>query len=199
MKSTRPAAAKGGRRWRAPPTATFMAIGVAGLCLAGQGALIPAKAALAQVLLERAFAKSLSTQTPVRAWPWADAVPVARITVPRLKVSEIVLSGGSGEAMAFGPSLMPGGVSPGQRGTAVIAAHRDTHFNFLQDLRTGDVVIVETIDGVRSNFRMRGGSVVRYDQFGIDSHAVIPTLILSTCWPFNSTTRGPWRYVVTAQ
>jgi sortase A len=51
--------------------------------------------------------------------------------VPRLGVDEIVLSGGSGEAMAFGPSLIPGSGRLGERGTAVFAAHRDTHFAFL--------------------------------------------------------------------
>lgn len=199
MKSAPAAVAKGGPRWRALPTASFMALVIAGLGLAGQGAVIPAKAALAQVLLERAFETSLSTPAPVRAWPWADAVPVARISVPRLKVSEIVLSGGSGEAMAFGPSLMPGGVIPGQGGTAVIAAHRDTHFRFIRDLRPGDVVIVETIDGARSTFRIQGGYVVRNDRFGIAPNTLTPILVLSTCWPFDSNIRGPWRYVARAQ
>ncbi|MNV44305.1 Sortase family protein [compost metagenome] len=198
MKPTPPPAAKGGRRWRALPTAGFMALSVAGLCLAGQGAVIPAKAVLAQVLLERAFAKSRSTGAPVKAWPWADAVPVARISVPRLGVSEIILSGGSGEALAFGPTLVPGSARLGQNGTAVIAAHRDTHFSFMPDLQPGDVVVVETTDGDRASFRMQGGYVVRNDRFAIASRAVAPTLVLSTCWPFDATTRGPWRYVAIA-
>src|SRR5690606_27519902 len=153
VKPTPPPAAKGGRRWRALPTAGFMALSVAGLCLAGQGAVIPAKAVLAQVLLERAFAKSRATGAPVKAWPWADAVPVARISVPRLGVSEIILSGGSGEALAFGPTLVPGSARLGQNGTAVVAAHRDTHFSFMQHLQPGDVVVVETTDGDRASFR----------------------------------------------
>lgn len=175
-----------------------MALSVAGLCLAGQGAVIPAKAVLAQVLLERAFAKSRSTSAPVKAWPWADAVPVARIIVPRLGVSEIILSGGSGEALAFGPTLVPGSAPLGQNGTAVVAAHRDTHFSFMQDLQPGDVVVVETTDGDRALFRMQGGYVVRNDRFAIASRAVAPTLVLSTCWPFDAAIRGPWRYVAIA-
>ncbi len=204
MSLTASATAKGGRRSRALPklpllALPFVALMIVGAAIAGHGAIIPAKAALAQVLLDHAFAKSQSSHTPVKAWPWADNAPVARITVPRLKVSEIVLSGGSGEALAFGPTLMPGSAQPGQPGTSVFAAHRDTHFRFLQHLEPGDAVIVETLDGARTPYRVQGGYVVRNDRFGIDAHAVTPTLALTTCWPFDTHQRGPLRYVVTAR
>lgn len=204
MSLTAQTPAEGGRRLRALPkrplmSLPFVALIIVGLAIAGHGAIIPAKAALAQVLLDRAFARSQSSHTPVKAWPWADNAPVARITVPRLKVSEIVLSGGSGEALAFGPTLMPGSAHPGQRGTSVFAAHRDTHFRFLQHLEPGDVVLVETLDRARSAYRVQGGYVVRNDRFGIDAHALTPTLALTTCWPFDAHQRGPLRYVVTAR
>jgi hypothetical protein len=106
-----------------------------GLVLAAKGALIPAKAWAAQVLLERAFAQGLATGRPAKAWPWADAAPIARLSVPRLRASAVVLSGGSGEALAFGPTHLPASAPIGGRGTAVFAAHRDTHFRFLKDVR----------------------------------------------------------------
>ena len=43
-----------------------------GLILFGQGSYIHAKALVAQVLLERAFAKSIETGLPVKPWHWAD-------------------------------------------------------------------------------------------------------------------------------
>lgn len=200
MSLTAPVIIEGGRvRWRALGLVPFVLILVAGLWLIGQGAIIPAKAVLAQVLLERAFSRSLSAQAPVKAWPWADSAPIARITVPRLGVTEIVLSGGSGEAMAFGPTLMPGSATPGEGGTAVFAAHRDTHFRFLKDVRPDDVVIIDGVDGSRASYRVLGGHVVRNDRFGIDRHAAVPMIALTTCWPFGSDVRGPWRYVVTAR
>lgn len=185
--------------WRASGLVPFSLLLIVGLGLVGQGAIIPAKAVLAQALLDGAFSRSLSTHAPTRAWPWADSAPIARITVPRLRVSQIVLSGGSGEAMAFGPTLMPGSAGVGGRGTAVFAAHRDTHFRFLKDLQPGDVVVIEDISGGRTPYRVSGGEVVRHDRFGIDRHAVTPTIALTTCWPFDSDRRGPWRYVVTAR
>jgi sortase A len=177
----------------------FFLLAALGLLLLAQGAWIPAKARLAQILLERAFAHSLSTHQPSRAWPWADAVPIARIRVPRLGVSEIVLSGGSGEAMAFGPTLLPGSGRLGARGTAVFAAHRDTHFTFLRELRPGDVIEVQETSGRTFRFRAEAGRVVRYDRFGVDRHATRTRIALVTCWPIGATERGPWRYVVSAK
>jgi sortase A len=177
----------------------FLALAAFGLFLLGQGAIIPAKAWLAQILLDRAFAQSLASRAPTRAWPWADAWPVARIRVPRLGVEEIVLSGGSGEAMAFGPTLLPGSGRLGERGTAVFAAHRDTHFRFLKDVRPGDLIEVEEINGRTLRYRAGPGRVVRSDRYGVDRHALRPSIAMVTCWPIGATGRGPLRYVVAAE
>ena len=125
----------------------FLLLAACGLWLIGQGADIPAKAWLAQILLERAFAaKPRHAASRPGPGPGPTRRRSRKIRVPRLGVEEIVLSGGSGEAMAFGPTLLPGGGRLGERGTAVFAAHRDTHFRFLRDLRPGDVIEVEEID-----------------------------------------------------
>src|SRR5260370_32516006 len=80
-----------------------VALAIAGLILIGQGVWVHAKAALAQVLLDRAFSQSLATGEAVKPWSWADTWPVAREEFPRLGKSAIVLNGSSGQAMAFGP------------------------------------------------------------------------------------------------
>lgn len=171
----------------------FILLIAAGLVLTAKGAWIPVKAQLAQVLLDRAFTAGLERHRPVKAWPWADAAPVARISVPRLGVAEIVLSGGSGEALAFGPTHLPASAAVGGHGTAVFAAHRDTHFRFLEDVRPGDELTVETLDGRTLRYRVAGGRVVRRD-----GYAPSGDLALVTCWPFGATERGPLRYVVSA-
>jgi sortase A len=177
----------------------FLLLAACGLWLIGQGAAIPAKAWLAQILLDRAFERSLATGRPHRPWPWADSVPVARVRVARLGVEEIVLSGGSGEAMAFGPTLLPGGGRLGERGTAVLAAHRDTHFRFLGAVRPGDIIIVEEVNGRIGRYRAGAGTIVRHDRFGVDRHAATPSIALVTCWPIGGTARGPLRYVLSAE
>jgi sortase A len=172
------------------------------LCLAGAiqiatGAVIPVKAAVAQLLLERAFDRSVATGHAQRPWSWADMAPVARLSVPRLGETRIVLDTGSGQAMAFGPTLLPGGAALGKPGTTVIAAHRDTHFAFLKDVRVGDVVQVEGIDGVMHRYRATGAEIVRWDRFALAEDEG-RGLALATCYPFGAIGHGPLRYVVHA-
>jgi sortase A len=134
----------------------------------------------------------------VKAWSWADTWPVAKIEVKRLNASAIVLQGGSGEALAFGPALLNETAKPGERGTSVIAAHRDTHFEFLQYVKQGDVIDVTRSDGLSYTFQVTGMRVVAAQASGIDRHATGFNLVLSTCYPFNSITPGPERYLVEA-
>jgi sortase A len=170
-----------------------------GLALCGQGLWIPAKAALAQVLLERAFARSVATGRPVKPWPWADTWPVARISFPRLHRTVIALDGASGQALAFGPGHVVGTPEAGDRGTALYAAHRDTHFALLGQVRPGDEIAVERIDGRRARFIVAGAQVVRWDASGVDPHAPGRALALATCWPLDARTHGPLRYLVWAE
>src|SRR5579871_2356909 len=141
---------------------------LAGLILFGQGAYIHAKALLAQVLLERAFATTIATGQPTKPWSWADTWPVARIEVKRLDASAIALAGSSGQALAFGPGHVELTPNAGERGVAVYSAHRDTHFRFLKDAVVGDEIDVTRHDGQTFRYRIDGSSVVRFDASGID-------------------------------
>ena len=169
------------------------------LLLFGQSAWIFAKAQLAQVLLERAFSQSIATGQPVKAWGWADTWPVARLEIPRLQASVIVLRGGSGEALAFGPALLDETARIGEPGTAVIAAHRDTHFAFLKDAVVDDLITVTRNDGLVFTYRVTGTSIVDWNKSGLDRHAMGFNLVLSTCYPFGAITRGPLRHLVHAE
>jgi sortase A len=171
---------------------------LAGIVLFGQGAWIHAKALLAQVLLERAFAETIASGREVKPWSWADTWPVARIDVPRLQAHAIVLAGSSGQALAFGPGHLEGTADAGERGVAVYSAHRDTHFRFLKDVAIGDDIDVTRRDGRSFRYRVTGSSVVRFDASGIDPLVDGYQLALSTCWPLNAVTSGPMRYVVHA-
>lgn len=173
-------------------------LAAAGLILFGQGAYIHAKALLAQVLLERAFAETMASGRDTRPWSWADTWPVARIEIKRIGASAIALSGSSGQALAFGPGHVEFTADAGERGVAVYSAHRDTHFRFLKDVQIGDEIAVTRRDGRTFRYRADSHSVVRFDQSGIDPVSDSPELILSTCWPFDAVTPGPDRYLLHA-
>jgi sortase A len=188
-------------RGEIPPMNRFaatLALALIGLVLFGQGAYIHAKALLAQVLLERAFAETIVSGRDIKPWSWADTWPVARIEVKRLRASTVVLSGSSGQALAFGPGHVELTPDAGERGVAVYSAHRDTHFRFLKDIVIGDEIMVTRRDGRMFRYRVDSTSVVRFDASGIDPLSDGYELVLSTCWPFDAVTPGPARYLVHA-
>src|SRR5882724_1457489 len=143
-----------------PRFALPLLLALVGLALFGRGAYIHAKALLAQVLLERAFDESIATGRTIKPWSWADTWPVARIEIPRLHASTIVLAGSSGQALAFGPGHVELTPDAGERGVAVYSAHRDTHFRFLKDIAIGDEIDITRSDGKKFRYRADGASVV---------------------------------------
>ncbi|WP_426421526.1 class GN sortase [Bradyrhizobium genosp. A] len=175
-----------------------LVLALVGTILFGDGAYIHAKAWLAQLLLERAFDRSVATGQPVKPWSWADTWPVARIEVKRISASAIVLDGTSGQALAFGPGHIQHTANAGERGIGVYAAHRDTHFRFLRNVVVGDVIDVTRSDGRHFRYRADSSTVVRFDASGLDAAAEGFELVLATCWPFDSITSGPERYILHA-
>lgn len=187
------------RAWlRSPLALLSIAVMVCGLFLLGQGLWIHAKAYAAQILLERAFSESIATGEKVKPWAWADTWPVARIEAPRLAASAIALNGASGQALAFGPGHLQNTPQAGEQGTAVYAAHRDTHFAFLKDIEQGDLIRVTRNDGKTYTYRATQMTVTRWDEARIDVHSAGSQLVLATCYPFDAVTQGPLRYLVYA-
>ncbi len=165
----------------------------------GQGAYIPAKAWLAQELMQRAWLRVTAGEDRAAPWPWADTWPIARLRAEGRDVDLIVLAGGSGRTLAFGPGHLEASALPGEPGNTVIAGHRDTHFAFLRDLRAGEKLGIETITGERFVYEVIGADVVdsRTGSLVLDTNA--STLTLVTCYPFDALEAGgPYRYVVTA-
>lgn len=174
------------------------------LCLGfwqlGQGAYIPAKAWLAQELMQRAWFRASEGDDRQAPWPWADTWPVARLSAKSGAVDLIVLAGGSGRTLAFGPGHLSASSMPGDVGNSVIAGHRDTHFNFLRDVEIGESLVVERINGRKHVYKVIGIDVVdsRRGSLVLDTDAAILSLV--TCYPFDAEeSGGPLRYVVTAR
>ena len=133
----------------------------AGIALFGHGIWIYAKARFAQVLLHRAWTRTLAGERQVPPWPWADTWPVARLTIPSAGTDFIVLAGASGRTLAWcGPGHLDGTARPGEIGNCVLSAHRDTQFASLRKLARGDRLVLETADRRRHAYRVSSTFVV---------------------------------------
>ena len=174
------------------------------LCLGfwqlGQGAYIPAKAWLAQELMVRAWNRAAAGAEHPAPWPWADTWPVARLSAKSGEVDLIVLAGGSGRTLAFGPGHLSASSLPGEHGNSVIAGHRDTHFSFLRDVAIGESLFVEETGGVKHLYKIIGIDVVDSRRGSLLLDTESPMLSLVTCYPFDARVAGgSLRYVVTAK
>lgn len=174
------------------------------LCLGfwqlGQGAYIPAKAWVAQELMQRAWQRSADGEDQAAPWPWADTWPVARLSAKSGDVELIVLEGGSGRTLAFGPGRLSASALPGERGNTVIAGHRDTHFSFLRELEVGESLVVETTEGDKHLYRVVDVDVLDSRRGSLQLDTDESFLSLVTCYPFEDDNPGtPMRYVVTAK
>ncbi len=173
---------------------------VLGFWQMGRGAYIPAKAWVAQEMMQSAWQRAESGQDKPPPWPWADTWPVAKLSAKRGEVELIVLAGGSGRTLAFGPGHLSASVLPGETGNAIIAGHRDTHFQFLKDLEMGETILFEMADGRNHLYRVTNLDVVDSRRGSIVMDTDEAMLSLVTCYPFNTTqSGGPMRYVVSAE
>lgn len=125
--------------------------------------------------------------------------PLAKIIVRRLDVEDVILAGpASHDGLARGPMMVkaPSADSP----VTVLAAHRDTHFLFIRDLREGDIVTLQHVTGAVERYRVTYFETVRWDEFAYPLDPARPLLALTTCYPFGGTEYGgPWRRVAWAE
>ncbi len=178
----------------------YIFLGLVGLGLFSYGAYIPLKAELAQYLIHRAWNESVSTGKEVKPWGWADMHPVMRIKSTKHGKDLIVLSGDTGNVLAFGPGLNDSSFYPGVGGTAMISAHRDTHFQFLENVEIGEKFIVNNkIENTEYYYEVTNIKIIDSDRQGVIISQNQEEIKLVTCYPFNTTIAGgPLRYVVTA-
>ncbi len=173
----------------------FAAIG-----LITDGSYIYAKAYLAQHLISDAWEQTLSGKRLVKPWPWADTWPVAQLNVPNKSINLFVLSGASGASLPFGPGHLTGTAFPGESGASIIAAHRDTHFNFLKDMAVGEHFQIQTQDNKIIHYKITNMKIADSRKQMLQTSAQSESLTLVTCYPFGAiSSGGPLRYVVSAQ
>ncbi len=173
---------------------------VTGLWLVGNSTYIHAKAIVAQLLLETAWSETRHDQEQVKPWPWADTWPVARLSAPHLGINHIVLAGASGATLAFGPGHLFNSAAPGQSGNVIISGHRDTHFAFLENLKHGDTLLLESADKQLRHYTVSRQMIVDKDKQPFIDYDESDQLMLITCYPFNAVRAGgPLRYIIIAK
>lgn len=173
-------------RWCVIAVALLLFTGAGGY--AGHATWMQAKARLAQYLIADAWRDTLATGRNHRPWSWADTWPVAKLVTPSGHPL-YVLAGMSGATLAFGPGMPATGSLPGEKGTTLIAGHKNTHFHFLKYLKRGEVVRLQNRQGDWFRYRITSMYVANSNTETLPMQYRRDALVLTTCFPF-----GPGHY-----
>ena len=178
----------------------MLVLAALGVSFFAYGAYIPAKAVLAQYLINDAWNDSIRSGESQKPWRWADMHPVMKLSSEKHKQELIVLSGDKGNSLAFAPGHNLSSYMPNQGGTTVISAHRDTHFEFLQDVSISDIFELTDRNNKTMRYKVSDIKIIDSTKQDISIHSNKDELKLITCYPFDAlVARGPLRIVVTAK
>jgi sortase A len=152
----------------------------------------------------REFARELRLQqqnkaaalSPIALVPKHGAV--AKLEIPRIGVSVIVVEGADDSDLARGAGHIPGTALPWDSGNVGVAGHRDTFFRPLRSIQREDAIAMSTLHG-EYRYRVVSTSIVGPE----DTQVLYPTgrdsLTLVTCFPFDFIGSAPKRFIVRAE
>ena len=123
---------------------------------------------------------------------------VGVLEIPRLKLSEVVASGEDDKTLKVALGHLLDTPLPWAQGNSVLAAHRDTHFRPLRDIRQGDLVRLKTRKGV-FEYSVKDTMIVAPTDVWVMAPSEERRLTLITCYPFNYVGSAPQRFIVTAE
>jgi sortase A len=142
----------------------------------------------------------------------AHGALLGRVEISRLHLSAMVREGVDDAILRVAVGHVPATALAGQSGNFAIAAHRDTLFRALKDIRGGDLVTFQSSDGSAYQYRVAATqvikpsdvSVLRSDGGGLitggGSVQGMPKLLtMITCYPFSYIGSAPKRFIVEAR
>lgn len=162
-----------------------------------QGNIVYAQAWLAQGLLHTAWIRTQASGRQVKPWPWAKTWPLARLSVPRLNLEQIVLSHAGDDMSSFALRHAQSSVLPGEVGNSVLNVHRDTYFGFLRALKPGDMLVLESLRNGRWHYQISAIYIVYKTDTSLIEPSLNRRLTLISCYP--CTVDDGRRYVVVAE
>ena len=182
----------------------FIALGfclvIVGLVGITKASIMPIKAIIGQQYLEVAWKESLRANKLSKPWRSADFYMIGKLTVPKLKISRVILNSSTGEAMAWGIGRVDNAQSSSKDGPIILAGHRDSHMQFMSKLNVGDKVELMMSNRVLKTFIISKTDITKKPELAVSAlNTKNEILILTTCWPFNSQKPGSERYIVTAE
>jgi sortase A len=126
----------------------------------------------------------------------ADGQPLAKITVPSIGFSGIVLEGSDSKILSGGPGHVDGTAYPGEPNNVVISNHNSYSLSW-GNLKAGQDINLETDYGLFT-YRVSGFRIVGANDRSVTASTSKGTLTFITCYPLWAGALATQRYVVLA-
>jgi sortase A len=124
--------------------------------------------------------------------------PLGYIEIPRMHVSAPVAECGTPKVLRAAAGHIHGTALPGMQGNVVLAAHRDTYFRPVKDVRINDDIVLRTSRGT-FHYRVASSEIVSPRDIRVLRRTADPELTLITCYPFTYFGPAPKRFIVHAK
>jgi sortase A len=122
---------------------------------------------------------------------------LGKLEIPRLQMSVMIMEGIGEKTLRLGGGHIPGTAYPGEAGNSGFAAHRDTFFRKLRNVRKDDVIHFTTRSDTIS-YRVTSTAVVNVSDTAVLRPTSSETITLVTCFPFYYIGPAPKRFIVQA-
>jgi sortase A len=119
------------------------------------------------------------------------------LRIPRIGLEVPVLEGTDEWTLNRGVGHIADTAIPGAEGNVGIAGHRDGFFRGLKDVRSGDILELETLQG-SDIYRIERTWIVVPDDVSVLDQTSTRAVTLVTCFPFYFVGSAPERFIVRA-
>ncbi|MCL4783007.1 MAG: class D sortase [Bryobacterales bacterium] len=127
-----------------------------------------------------------------------EGEPLGMLSIESVQIEAPVFAGDGKATLSLAAGWIKGTALPGSRGNAGIAAHRDTLFRPLRNIKRGDAVVYRSLAGSYT-YRVVWTKIVRPSDVSVLDNTVIPSLTLVSCYPFYYVGPAPYRFIVRAE
>jgi len=147
---------------------------------------------------QRSLMRAWEVQNGVAHGISTNDIGLTRLTIPRIHLDVVISEGTSQRSLSLAPGHLTNTAIPGEPGNAVIAAHRDTFFRHIANLKIGDAIYIQR-NGRQCRYVVTGRKIVSPEDISVLASSSESRLTLITCYPMHFIGPAPKRLVIFAK
>ena len=126
-----------------------------------------------------------------------DGTVIGAVNIPAVHLKVPIVEGLTKNDLLRGVGHVPGSAVAGGLGNMALAAHRDTFFRPVRNIKPGMDILVASGEG-QFRYRIDRTEIVTPEQVSVLEIGSVPEVTLITCYPFNYIGAAPKRFIVHA-